>query len=91
MTMKSCCIFLLSSFFASSEAFVLSSASLNPKTQLSAKTSSSRADFMRDVAATSIASVIASLPGVVNADDTEDLSMPTADEQKALDVSLTKQ
>ncbi len=89
-TMKSYCIFLLSSFFAASEAFVLPSASSIPKTQLSAKTSSSRAEFLRDVAATSIASVIVSLPGMASADDTEDLSMPTAEEQKAQDVSKTK-
>jgi len=85
--MKSYCIFLVSALFASSEAFVLPSASSITTTQLSAQTSSSRAEFLRDVAATSIASVIVSLPGVATADDAEDLAMPTAEEQKAQDVS----
>ncbi len=85
--MKSYCIVLVSTLFASSEAFVLPSASSITTTQLSAQTSSSRAEFLRDVAATSIASVIVSLPGVATADDAEDLAMPTAEEQKAQDVS----
>ena len=55
-------------------------------TTLSAQTSS-RAEFLRDVAATSIASVMVSLPGVAAADDAEDLAMPTEEEQKAIDVS----
>lgn len=80
---SSYCIFLVSALFASSEAFVLPTTS-STKTQLSAQT---RAEFLRDVAATSIASVIVSLPGAATADDAEDLAMPTAEEQKAADVS----
>ena len=71
------------SALAASEAFVLPSTSNTPSTQLSA---TSRAEFLRDVAATSLASVII-IPGAASADDAEDLSMPTADEQKAIDVS----
>mmetsp|Transcript_25380 Transcript_25380/g.41216 ORF Transcript_25380/g.41216 Transcript_25380/m.41216 type:complete len:140 (+) Transcript_25380:77-496(+) len=82
--MKSSCIFFLASaLFASSEAFVVTSTS-SITTTLSAQTSS-RAEFLRDVAATSIASVMVSLPGVAAADDAEDLAMPTEEEQKAID------
>mmetsp|Transcript_1090 Transcript_1090/g.1699 ORF Transcript_1090/g.1699 Transcript_1090/m.1699 type:complete len:141 (-) Transcript_1090:3228-3650(-) len=89
--MKSYCLFLVSALFASSEAFVLPSASSITTTQLSAQTSSSRAEFLRDVAATSIASVIVSLPGVATADDAEDLAMPTAEEQKAQDEAALQE
>ncbi|KAL7495338.1 hypothetical protein ACHAWT_004103 [Skeletonema menzelii] len=80
---SSCILFLASALFASSEAFVVTSTS-SITTTLSAQTSS-RAEFLRDVAATSIASVMVSLPGVAAADDAEDLAMPTEEEQKAID------
>mmetsp|Transcript_24270 Transcript_24270/g.35997 ORF Transcript_24270/g.35997 Transcript_24270/m.35997 type:complete len:143 (+) Transcript_24270:90-518(+) len=91
--MKSCCLVLVTALVASSEAFVLPSSSSTsiPTTQLCAQTSSSRAEFLRDVAATSIASVIVSLPGMATADDTDDLAMPTADEQKALDEAALQE
>mmetsp|Transcript_26826 Transcript_26826/g.40551 ORF Transcript_26826/g.40551 Transcript_26826/m.40551 type:complete len:144 (-) Transcript_26826:56-487(-) len=92
--MKSCCVsVLVIALVASSEAFVLpsSSSSSIPTTHLCAQTSSSRAEFLRDVAATSIASVIVSLPGMATADDTDDLAMPTADEQKALDEAALQE
>ena len=84
---SSCILFLVSALFASSEAFVVTSTSASTTaTKLSAQTSS-RAEFLRDVAATSIASVMVSLPGVAAADDAGDLAMPTEEEQKAIDVS----
>lgn len=83
--MKSSLFFISALFVSSSEAFVLPTTSSSATTsQLSAQT---RAEFLRDVATTSIASVIVSLPGVATADDTDDLAMPTAEEQKAADVS----
>lgn len=85
---SSCILFLVSALFASSEAFVVTSTSAITTTKLSAQTSS-RAEFLRDVAATSIASVMVSLPGVAAADDAGDLAMPTEEEQKAIDVSHT--
>ena len=86
---SSCILFLVSALFASSEAFVVTStAASTTATKLSAQTSS-RAEFLRDVAATSIASVMVSLPGVAAADDAGDLAMPTEEEQKAIDVSHT--
>ncbi len=81
------CVFLLSALVASSVAFVVQpSASKIPSTQLSAQTSS-RAEFIRNVATASIASVMVSVPKLAGADDAGDLSMPTPEEQKAQEVS----
>ena len=81
------CLFLLSALVASSVAFVVQpSASKIPSTQLSVQTSS-RADFIRNVATASIASVMVSVPKIAGADDAGDLSMPTPEEQKAQEVS----
>ena len=78
------CVFLLSALVASSMAFVVQpSASKMPSTQLS----SSRAEFIRNVATASIASVMVSVPKIAGADDAGDLSMPTPEEQKAQEVS----
>jgi hypothetical protein len=85
------CVFLLSAILASSSsvAFVVQpSASKMPSTQsqLLAQTSS-RAEFIRNVATASIASVMVSVPKIAGADDAGDLSMPTPEEQKAQEVS----
>lgn len=81
------CVFLLSAILASSVAFVVQpSASKKPSTQLSEQTSS-RAEFIRNVATTSIATVMVSVPKIAGADDAGDLSMPTPEEQKAQEVS----
>jgi hypothetical protein len=79
------CMFLLSALVASSVAFVVQpSASKMPsaQSQLLAQTSS-RAEFIRNVATASIASVMVSVPKIAGADDAGDLSMPTPEEQKA--------
>ena len=86
ITMKTNCVFLLSTL-ASSAAFVVQPSMNLSSTQLHAQ-SFSRAEFVRNVATTSIASVlVSSAPRIAGADDAEDLSMPTAEEQKAQEVS----
>lgn len=89
--MKAISILLLSLFFASSAAFVVLStvSSRSSSTSLSAQISS-RAGFLRDVATTSIASVLVTLPRIASAEDAEELLMPTAEEQKVQDVSRKK-
>lgn len=70
-------------------AFVVQpSASSNmPSTQLLSAQTSSRAEFIQNVATASIASVMVSVPKIAGADDAGDLSMPTPEEQKAQEVS----
>lgn len=64
-------------------AFVVQpSASKMPSTQLLSAQTSSRAEFIQNVATASIASVMVSVPKIAGADDAGDLSMPTPEEQK---------
>ena len=70
-------------------AFVVqpSASSKMPSTQLLSAQTSSRAEFIQNVATASIASVMVSVPKIAGADDAGDLSMPTPEEQKAQEVS----